>query len=242
MTDNTKPNPKYYIGKAFGNPLSFMLGLGVVAATAIVPTLDDNYIAPDQEGTAEQSTVLATHTERFETLKDLKEDLNYAQAQAAATGNNTEVTQLKENFGAQALSSFVDLYVSGASQDGAALSEENFDKLRHQFAENIMDPETFGFQADGHLATGLLDESMDGMDFTQNDDQDRFQIAQQLDQKMAAGNGDLNGSTLFAILFSMVFAAGFLPFCAGTAQRWSYREDKRIPRKTPKKATRYGNH
>ena len=241
MSDNTKPNPKYYAGKIWGNPGGFALTAIAASAAMITPTLDTS-TTPDQIGTDQEIAIMAEHEASFDALKQMRAELEYTEARAAATGDVADVSALKEAFGEKALESFVNLYTKGASQDGAALSEENFDNLRTTFANEIMDPTTFGFSANGALDTGSLDEILAETSLNTNNEMSKFQTAKALDDKMSEAGGPNLLLLLLAIAGSVtVFGAG-LPFCAGTVQRWGSNEPNRMPRKKASKPGRYGQH
>lgn len=237
MSENTQPNPKYYIGKLFNNPLSWMASTAVVGAALITPTIEDGVML-DTIGTDQEASIIAEHQENFADLKQMRADLDYAEAHAAATGNETGLSELQESFGEKALNSYLSLYTKGASQDGAALSEENFDNLRTTFAHEIMDPETFGFHSIGQSDAGLLDETLAETFLNTDDAKATFQTAKELDNKMAEDQNTLTALTGLAGLGTAAFCWFMLHFCVSTAGSWS-REDKRIPKKT---ARRYGQH
>ncbi|TNE31966.1 MAG: hypothetical protein EP349_02930 [Alphaproteobacteria bacterium] len=243
MTENTKPNIKYKIGQTFGTPLAWILCSAAATAVnfAVIPAVMDNDIAaPDQTGTAIEQSVLNQHHSAFDALKQMKAQIELNEAKAAASGSSAAVDELKTAFGDKALNAYMDLYLSGASAtEGAAISEESFETLRAEFANEIIAPSTLGFH--DHIAAGMLDETLAATSLNQETELDKFQTVKALDGKLGDFNDQQSKPFAAAGVASLGTLMLFFFLCGPTmASRWRYSEPERVPVKKPQK--KYGQH
>jgi len=242
MTDNTKPNIKYTIGKTLGRPDAWLLctALAAGASFAIIPNvMDSDVAAPDQIGTAMEQSVLEQHHNAFDALRQMKSEIALNEAKAAASGSSAAVDELKTAFGDKALNSYLDLYLSGASAtEGAAISEENFETLRAEFAKEIVSPATLGFN--DRIAAGMLDETLAETTLNQDTELDKFQTVKALDGKLGDFSKQQADPYFAAAMASLVNMLVLFVFCSGIASRWRHNEPERVPVKKPQQ--KYGQH
>jgi len=244
MSEATKTNIKRKIADTFGDPLGWIASSVAVTALSfsIIPAVvDDNSITPDAVGTAMEETVMAQHQADFATLQDMKADIALMEAQNVLIGDNEELTALKKAFGKQAVHAYTDLYLAGATQDGAAISEQNFEKLRQTFAETVIDPSALGFQAE--ISSAMLDETLAKTStLDAATETARYGLAQNIDKQLTVAEDDkalgpYGIATTTSAASALVLL--ILSFIMGTC--WSD-EPKRVPVRKPKKSTPYGKH
>jgi hypothetical protein len=126
--------------------------------------------------------------------------------------------------------------MDGATKDGPALSEENFNRLQQAFTENVADPSAFGFHA--AIDAGLLNETMAETELKTGSDVDRFQTAKAMDEKMADAVKDpANG--YFASGLGTILSAYLLYIICASISEWQ-KAPSRVPRRKSKPA--YGKH
>ncbi|MBL1146735.1 MAG: hypothetical protein HND56_09500 [Pseudomonadota bacterium] len=243
MSEDTKPNIKYKIGQTFGTPLAWLLCSAAAAGLnfAVIPNvMDSDIAAPDRTGTAMEQSVLEQHQNAFDALKQMKAEIELNEAKAAASGSSAAVDELKTAFGDKALNSYMDLYLSGASQtEGAAISEEAFETLRAAFAKEIVSPSTLGFSE--NIAAGMLDETLAETRLNQGTELDKFQTVKALDGKLTELHDQQSAPLAAAGLASLGTLLLFFVLCGpAMAARWRYSEPERVPVKKPQK--KYGQH
>lgn len=243
MSEATKPNIKRKIADTFGHPVGWFASsvATAVLSLAIVPAVvDDNAVTPDAVGTAMEESVMAQHQADFSALQDMKADIALMEAQNVLIGDSEELTALKKDFGKQAVNAYTDLYLDGATQDGAAISEQNFEQLRQRFAETIIDPAALGFQTE--IAPGMLDETLAQTTLNADTETDRYTLAQNIDKQLAAAqNDDSIGPYGIAGLTAGGIAGLLLILSITMGINWC-NEPKRVPVRKPKKSTPYGKH
>jgi len=237
--ENTRPSVKYALGKTIGTwPAwwTFTIAAGATVFMTVPDALDHTMKPLEHPGTEMQQSLIAAHDADFAALKEMKAQIEMLEAQAALGGDNAQLTELKTAFSEKAVTDYVDLYVQGASKDGPALSEENFHNLRQDFAKNIADPSSFGFNST--IQTGLLDETLAETDFKTGSAVDQFQTAKAMDQHMADEVKDPAAPYFLSTVGTML--AGFLLYlmCAGISG-WQ-EGPSRVPRRKSKPT--YGKH
>lgn len=238
-----KRNLKHTAGQAFGTPKGWAVASAI--STALIMTsfplvMDEHVNAPDDTGTEMSASVLAEHQADFSTLKDMRADIEVLEAKAAVSGSTDELSTLKEEFADKALNTYLDLYLDGASQDGAAISEQSFAELRDEFSSTIVDPEVLGFQAD--IAPGMLDEVLSQSTLATDTETNRFQTAKQIDTALATAQADTELPYLLGALSSLLTILLLLGF-SSKAERWLMTEPKyKSVQSKPKKPSKYGQH
>ncbi|TVQ83272.1 MAG: hypothetical protein EA357_06360 [Micavibrio sp.] len=233
--DNTRPNVKHYVGKTVNNypawiALSAMATGGLF--TVLPNAMDTEQHALEHPGTAAQEEVVNFHETRLAELQALRGEIGLLKAQAGLGDENTEqIGNLTSEFSRSAVTAYLDLYLHGATEDGPALSEENFDRLRSDFKQNVANPADFGFQKT--IATGYLDEAMAATRINTSSDGAKFEAVKDMNQKMAGEVKDASLPYFLAVMGSM--ASTFLLFLL-CASAYSWREQPaRVPRrKKPK--------
>ncbi|TNE31965.1 MAG: hypothetical protein EP349_02925, partial [Alphaproteobacteria bacterium] len=188
---DTKPNIKRVIADTFGTGPSLVISTAIAAAISfgtIPGMLDSDVATPDNTGTAMEESITAQHQADFAALQEMKSQIGLLEAETAFTGGSQELTDLKTAFGKQAVAAYMNLYLEGANNEGAALSEQNFEKLRTEFTETIANPAEFGFQE--NISAAMLDETLAKTDLNMQDGTDRFETAKQLDQQLATALED----------------------------------------------------
>ncbi|MBL1146736.1 MAG: hypothetical protein HND56_09505 [Pseudomonadota bacterium] len=243
---DTKPNIKRVIADTFGTGPGLIISTAIAAAVSfgtIPGMLDTKTTAPDNIGTAMEESITARHQANFAALQEMKSQIDLLEAETAFTDGSQELTDLKTAFGKQTVSTYMDLYLEGASNEGAALSEQNFEKLRTEFAETIANPADFGFQE--NITASMLDETLATTDLNMQDGTDRFETAKQLDQQLATALEEETAKKDNAFTAPLVASvASFLLLFMLTSfvdEKWGY-EPRRVPRRKPKKTGPYGGH
>lgn len=237
--DNTRPSVKHALGKTIGTwPAWWTLSIAAGAAifTGVPDAMDHGTKPLEHPGTEIQQSLIAEHQADFAALKEMKARIEMLEAQAALGGENEQLTALKTTFSEKAVQDYVDLYVQGASKDGPALSEENFDNLRRDFAENIAEPSSFGFNST--IQTGLLDETLAATELKTGNAVAQFQTAKAMDQQL--GDAVKDPATPYFISAGVTAVTAFLLLlmCAGIGE-WE-KLPARVPRRKQKPA--YGKH
>ena len=162
------------------------------------------------------------------------------EAQNVLIGDSEELTALKKDFGKQAVNAYTDLYLDGATLEGAAISEQNFEQLRQTFAETVIAPAALGFQTD--ISTGMLDETLAQTALNADTETDRYRLAQNIDKQLAdAQNDDSIGPYGIAGITAGGMTALLLALSMFMGINWC-NEPKRVPVRKPKKSTPYGKH
>ncbi len=175
----TVRNPFQYVAEKISKIDGEAVGMvSIVAGVALGITADsiynENFVEKNDEiGTVKnQQQLVAKFSERIDGLKKQKIAIEKAKAgEKVAERFDIELSpeeqknleQLKENFINAKKSILTDMHVTGISEDGVGLSEENFAKLYQnilQFVDiessNIKDT---NFSASIKRATGILDET-----------------------------------------------------------------------------------
>jgi len=240
---DTKPNIKRVIADTFGTGAGVILSSAIATGTIFAVMPDTDITLPDTSGSAMEESITAQHQANFSALQEIKSNITLLEAETSFTGGSTELTELKTAFGKQAVAAYMDLYLEGARNDGAALSEENFANLRKTFAEEIANPAEFGFQK--HISAAMLDETLAKTDLNTQNSADRFETAQQIDQALATAldeeSRDRKSSTVLPLVLSAAAFSLLLLLSSIAKDEWEY-EPRRVPRKKPKKNGPYGGH
>jgi len=238
-----KRNLKHTLGKAFGTPKGWATASAI--STALIMTsfplvMDEQVNAPDDTGTEMSSSILAEHQADFDALKDMRADIEVLEAKAAVSGSNDNLSTLKEEFADKALNTYLDLYLDGASTEGAAISEQTFAELRDEFSSTIVNPEVLGFQDD--IAPGMLDEVLGQSTLATDTETNRYQTVKGIDTALATAQEDTELPYLFGALSSML-AIFLLLGVSVKAERWYLTEPKyKSVQNKPKKPGKYGQH
>jgi len=249
MADSLKRNPKQIAGEILGNPITFVAlvaasSMGIVAGTDIAL---DNRQAPDAIGTAQADVILAEHQATFSELQDMKTEIGLYEARTNLGGSSDELNALKDQFATQAVNAYLDLYIDGATQDGAAISEQTFAELRTEFTETIAPPSELGFN--DNIEVGMLDETLAHTDLSAATDMDKYKTVTALDQQMADSYTEnmndggktavgLGGSLLGGLLLFLICG----PMSGSLASRWREQPDYLEKRPSSRKPGKYGQH
>ncbi len=239
MTQDTKPNIKRTISDTFGTPPGWLLSSLVATGLsfAIIPAVvDDNRTLPDATGTALEESVLDRHLQNFTALKELRTDIDLLKARHALTGGSEELTTLKTAFGEKALNAYKDLYLEGATAEGAAISEQNFEMLRNRFAQEIINPAELGFKS--RINAGFLDETLAVTPLNSATDRERFETVREINNTMAEVKDDKLSPNGKAGLAAGGIAFLLLILSATAGIGWEY-EPRRVPRRKPKKSFKH---
>ncbi|TVQ83273.1 MAG: hypothetical protein EA357_06365 [Micavibrio sp.] len=237
---NTRPSIKHKTGRILheypGPSVSAILllsaSIGFPAGYSLVDTSQQPLEHP---GNAQQEEVLAVHETRLAELKNMRAEMDFLKAREGLGAQDNRLQELQSAFSDAALGSYIDLYLKGATSDGPALSEENFDRLRRDFKENIADPSDFGFKKT--IATGLLDETLAETDLRTGSDLAKFQTAKEMNEKMA--NGTNQGPPAGFIGFTLSLSLGIL-LLIGAIKAENWRDlPARVPRRKPKKSFKH---
>ena len=238
-----KRNIKHVVGETIGSPGGWAKTSALATAVMMVsfPLIMDNGVnAPDATGTDMSASVIAEHETDFTALQEMRADIDVLEAKAAISGSTAELSTLKEEFADKALNTYLDLYLDGASQDGAAISEEKFKELRDEFSSTIVNPEVIGFNT--HIAPGMLDEVLGQTTLQTDTETDRFQTAKQIDNALAQANDDAGDPFLYGALASFASIL-LLLFGSIKAEQWRLYEPKyKSAQSKPKKPGKYGQH
>lgn len=244
MAQHQKRNLKQAVGQVFGNEPAWYI-TSIVAATSIViasPQIFDTTTAPDEIGTEQAASVLAEHEASFSALQEMKAEIELNEARATL-GGASNLADLKDAFANQAVEAYLDLYTEGASTEGAAISEKQFQDLRDQFTQTIAKPSDLGFQS--NIEVGMLDELLVEHDLTSNTDAQKYQKVKALDQALADSlrdNKNVFADAAFTVGGSFGAIALMFLFCGPIATRWRD-EPKYVSSKAkPKKPGKYGQH
>ncbi len=221
------PNPVHYTGRAlrFGGILPFVTAActGLLGGAYTAVSLDQAVFADDIDnvGSAQQEELVAEHQRDLTALKTQKLELSLAEAQFDLNkdqGNTTAedaaaLTQLQDDFEQQAHKELMDLYLQGASNDGAGISEQDFYALHDTFlkaTEGQIDFEAMGYDPD--VEHGALDDALarvdipeDGSKFAQHN------TMQEMNEYMAEQTNNGNGIVTFTF-FSTTFLLGNIIF------------------------------
>ncbi len=245
VKQDTKINIKRTIADTFGTSTGLILSVGAATAlsfTLIPPMVDNGYVAPDETGSAIEESILAQHHQNFADLEEVKSQIDMLKAQTSFTGGSTELTELKAEFGRQALSAYKDLYLNGSTAEGAGISEKNFEELRAHFTANIADPAEFGFQKE--VKAGMLDETLAETRLRTGSELERFQTVQAVNSTLAElqKNYEEKKDKPYEVAGIISLLSFIVLFGASMAanEKWGY-EPKRIPRDKPRKL-KHGNH
>ncbi len=244
MAQHQKRNLKQAVGQVFGNAPAFFITSVTAAASILItsPQIFDDTTAPDEIGTEHAASVLAEHEASFSALQEMKAEIELDEARATL-GGASNLTALKDAFANQAVDAYLDLYTDGASAEGAAISETQFQDLRDEFTQTIADPSDLGFQS--NIEVGMLDELLAEHDLTSNTDAQKYQKVKALDQAMADSlrdNQNIGADVTFSLLGSLGSIVMLFIFCGPIASGWR-NEPKYVTSKAkPKKPGKYGQH
>ncbi|MBL1146737.1 MAG: hypothetical protein HND56_09510 [Pseudomonadota bacterium] len=237
--DNTRPSVKHALGKTIGTwPAWWTLTIaaGATIFTTVPDAINGEANPLDYQGVEQQQELVAQHEADFAALQEMKGQIELLEAQAGLGGENEKLTALKTTFSEKAVNDYVDLYMDGATKDGPALSEENFNRLQQAFTENVADPSAFGFHA--AIDAGLLNETMAETELKTGSDVDRFQTAKAMDEKMADAVKD-PADGYFASGIGTLLSAFLLYIICASISEWQ-KAPSRVPRRKSKPA--YGKH
>lgn len=237
--DNTRPSVKHAVGKTIGTwPAWWTLTIaaGATIFTTVPDAINGEANPLDYQGTEQQQELVAQHEADFAALQEMKGQIELLEAQAGLGGESEKLTALKTTFSEQAVNDYVDLYMDGATKEGPALSEENFNRLQKAFTENVADPSAFGFHA--AIDAGLLNETMAETELKTGSDVERFQTAKAMDEKMGDAVKDPAGGYFASVFASLGAALLLYLMCAGVSE-WQ-QGPSRVPRRKPKPS--YGKH
>ena len=233
-SSNTRPNVKHYVGKTVNNYPAWLMMSAMATGglfTALPNVMDSEQHALEHPGTAEQAEVVGFHETRLAELQALRGEIGLLNAQAGLGDQNEErINALTSEFSRNAVSTYLDLYLHGATEDGPALSEENFDRLRRDFKQNVANPADFGFEKT--VATGFLDEAMAKVKLNTSSDGAKFEAVKEMNKKMAEEVKDTSLPYFLAAMGS-IFGTMFLYLLCASAYDWR-KQPARVPRRKPK--------
>jgi len=255
-TDNTRINPKHYIGEFFHDndavaiisALTIVLGGAIGTGISINSALEET---PDAIGTAIQETAYQEALGSINAL-DLKQtQLEISQKQhdldilnGTLTGDavvaaERNLRKMGEDFAFESHRTLVGLFNAGEPGQDADISEQQFVELAKVFEEKIGTVDGFGLEINADNAAYLdearVDMAEDG-DITGNPVID----AQTLSDKMAKMSEDPAGLGVLGGFGALIALAFLLIPVASKLEDWSY-EDSRVERRRPKK-TKGINH
>lgn len=219
------PNPVHYTGK-FVEAISFaapiVVGFTVAGMTGsfIADSFQDEI---DNVGSAEQQELVAEHEADLLDLKKQKLQLDIAQAEHAyqkvfgdASSSAVQLQSLQDAFTEQAQKELMDLYLQGATSEGAGIGEQDFQELHKTFlsiTQEDVDLKAMGYQKD--ISVGILDEALVNTNIPDNsNDIERYNAMKQINDIMHDETTDGYGFAalgwLASFLVSTVVSAGML--------------------------------
>jgi len=204
----TLPNPVHYTGK-FVEAISFAAPI-VVGFT--VAGMTGNFISDsfqdeiDNVGSSEQQELVAEHQVDLQDLKKQKLQLDIAQAEHAyqkefgdAASSTVKLQSLQNAFTEQAQQELMDLYLQGATSEGAGIGEQDFQDLHKTFlsiAQEDVDLKAMGYRT--NISVGILDEALANTNLPENSsDIERYNAMKQINDIM---NDETNDGLGFAVL------------------------------------------
>jgi hypothetical protein len=249
-TDNTRINPKHYIGRTFTqneavavfSALTFVIGGAVGTGFGIHSSLDK---APDTEGTALQETVYQEVLGSINALDLQQTQLEIAHKQhdldvlnGTLTGDavaeaERNLRKASENFSFDSHRTLVGLFNAGEPGQEADISEQQFVELTKVFEDKIGTLEGFGLKFNTDNAA-YLDEARADMAKDKEITGNPVIDAQTLSDKMSGMSDNPAG---FSVLggFGALLALAFLLIPIGSKlEDWAY-QGKRVERRRPKK-------
>ena len=244
MAEHQKRNLKQAVGQVFGNAPAFFITAVTATASVMIssPHIFDTTTAPDEVGTEQAASVLAEHEASFSALQEMKAEIELNEARATL-GGASNLVDLKDAFANKAVDAYLDLYTDGASNDGAAISEQQFQDLRDKFTQTIAEPSDLGFQS--NIEVGMLDELLSQHDLSADNDAQKYQKVKALDQAMAdsfTDNQNLVGDVLFSVGGSLASIILLFMFCGPIASGWRDEPKYVSSHAKPKKPGKYGQH
>lgn len=242
MAEQQKRNPKYVIGQAIGHWTGLITLTAVTSAISLTTApiiFDKDVNEADNIGSAISETLFAESQDSIDELQDMRSYIEMEESKTSVGGSQADLATLKDAFADKALETYIDIYVNGATNEGAGLSETQFDKLRTDFTENVVSPVQLGFKE--NIAAGMLDETLATLDIATDSDTDKFQTAKAIDNQLADyANNDT--SSLVGIGGSVLGFFLFLAMCI-RAEGWRLEEPEyKTVQSKPKKPGKYGQH
>ncbi|TVQ83271.1 MAG: hypothetical protein EA357_06355 [Micavibrio sp.] len=243
MTQNMKTNPKY-VARYLATPLSALVGLAVAIPSGMFLSdkLGEEIVLPDRIGSAMEESIMAEHQANFTQLKQMQAEIALLKSQTVLTEGSSKLTQMKSDFNRLAVNTYSNLYLAGSTQEnGAGISETNFQELRQQFSEKIINAATIGFAE--NINAGMLDEILAVTDLKTGSDVERFQTVKEISKALSESHASTTEKTDKASVVGFV-SGTFLFFTflfASFSMHDKYRhEPRRIPANRPKNP--YGKH
>lgn len=242
MAEQQKRNPKHVIGQAIGHWTGLITLTAITSAISLTTApmlLDKDVNEADNIGSTISETLFAESQASIDELQDMRAHIEMEESKTSVGGSQADLATLKDAFADKALETYIDIYVKGATSEGAGLSEVQFDKLRTDFAENVVSPVQLGFKK--NVEAGMLDETLATLDIATDSDTDKFQTAKALDNQLADyANTDTSFWAGIGGSFLGFFA--FLLICI-RAEEWRLEEPKyKKVQNKPKKPGKYGQH
>lgn len=210
------PNPVHYTGKfveAISLAAPIVVGFTVAGMTGgfISDSFQDEI---DNVGSSEQQELVAEHQADLQALKKQKLQLDIAQAEHAyqvefgdAAGSTATVQSLQDAFTEQAQKELIDLYLQGATSEGAGIGEQDFKDLHKVFLEitqEDVDLEAMGYQK--NISVGILDEALANTNIPENsNDIQRYNAMKQINDIMHDEANDGVGFVILGWLASFLF-------------------------------------
>ncbi|TNE28922.1 MAG: hypothetical protein EP349_07325 [Alphaproteobacteria bacterium] len=255
-SDNTRINPKHYIGRTFTrndavatiSALIVMLGGAAGTGIGIHSALDKT---PDTAGTALQETAYQEGLSSINALDLQQTQLEIAQKQhdldvlnGTLTGDDIaadkrNLRKMNEDFAFESHRTLVGLFNAGVPGQEADISEQQFLELAKVFEEKIGTTEGFGLEINAESAA-YLDEAR--ADMADDDEITGNPVidAQTLSDKMAGMNENPTGFGVLGAFGALLVIGLMLIPIGGKLEDWAW-EDKRVERRRPKK-TKGINH
>lgn len=175
------PNPAHYVGRVIENEavstITSMIAavtVGVFAGSSIHSAFQEDM---DEAQADNGAIVLAQHTQDLADLNVQKLQLDLAQAEyalasttgTAETTTKQELNSLQDAFTEQAHKELVDLYLEGATSEGAAIGEQDFANLHKTFVDIVaedVDLEELGYNTD--IEPAVLHDALSRIDLPES--------------------------------------------------------------------------
>ena len=212
------PNPVHYTGKFFevisiGGPMVTGVLVAGMTGNLISDSFQDDI---DNVGSSEQQELVAEHQADLQALKKQKLELDIAQAEHAyqvefgdAAGSTATVQSLQDAFTEQAQKELMDLYLQGATAEGAGIGEQDFQELHKTFlsiTQEDVDLQAMGYQKD--ISVGILDEALSNTNISEtSNDIERFNAMKQINQIMHEETTDGAGFAFLGWVGSFLVSA-----------------------------------
>lgn len=255
--DNTRINPKHYIGRFFdniGGTLSAAATTALVAGVGTGTVLNNSFdTTPDEIGTDRQEIVYQQFQENIASLSGMRQEIDIAKAQMELDhlrGLSAEelqqvqdnITGMKFDLGLQSKGLLFQMLTHGETGAEADISERQFLELSQQFAQQVMPPEDLGMKITPHKAAVLDDARIklgEKGELTGNPVIDAGNIYAEMKR---SGNDRKEGPIVLGVFAGFLGAMAMLIAGLGPLSDMRWRHDPRIRRREKPKRTKKFNH